>query len=445
MEQEELERTPRLNTNRNKREFRQKVFIFGGAFLSLAALLLAFLAIFVFRQNGKLIREDLGLVSESDQVANWLLVGSDTREGIEDSSLASGAYLNDGPDVLGRRADTLIIARIDSKYETIDLISIPRDLWVDIDGSPGRINSAYQVIDSQNSELENQQEGRRRLVRTIQTNLGIEINHYAEIDFVGFQKIIDSIGGVTIDFEKPAKDSKSGLDVPAGPQLLDGEMALAYARSRFYQEQQSDGSWVTDPTSDLGRTERQRKFIVEVAKKIVSDASSINLVQTDRQISVVADNLIFSNSVSYSAITNLAKTYQGSNAEGIRNHSLPVVSDRIGNASVLRLQPDQADSMLSVFRARAVLGGAKVDILNGSSIQGRANEVQNQLKDKGVLTGEIGNAESNPNTKIYFSSKYEKSAQELSSMFINRPEIVEDESTQQITLIIGADFVGLQN
>src|SRR5690606_3775797 len=98
------------------------------------------------------------------------------------------------------------------------------------------------------------------LVETLKSNLSVEVNHYVQIDFVGFQALVDELGGIEMSFAYPARDAKSGLDIPAGEQSLDGFEALAYARSRSYQELQN-GSWVGVDANDIGRTQRQQEVM----------------------------------------------------------------------------------------------------------------------------------------------------------------------------------------
>ncbi|HRE01176.1 MAG TPA: LCP family protein, partial [Ilumatobacteraceae bacterium] len=118
-----------------------------------------------------------------------------------------------------------------------------------------RINVAYQ-------------DGPATLVRTVQ-DLGIPVHHYVEVDFQGFKQLVDAIGGVRIGFWKPARDEHTGLYIAeSGYHLLDGVQALAYARSRYY-ENYEDGKWVIDPRSDLGRVERQQHFVNEALKQAI--------------------------------------------------------------------------------------------------------------------------------------------------------------------------------
>ena len=183
---------------------------------------------------------DLVLTSVPDDgpAENYLLVGSDTREGVDPNSPDFGG-IGDTTEVGGRRSDTIMILRRE-KDGGAALLSLPRDLWVEIAGTgeSNRINSAYS-------------DGPQRLASTITQSLGIPIHHYVEVDFVGFKRIIDQIGGVEICIEYATRDLHTGLDLQPGCQKLDGVQSLAYARSRYYEEFR-DGDWQTDPRSDLG-------------------------------------------------------------------------------------------------------------------------------------------------------------------------------------------------
>lgn len=177
--------------------------------------------------------EDDSVLAGGSGGTNYLLVGTDNR-----------------PGVAGNRSDTMLVLRTGDGRARI--MSIPRDLLVPIAGRAGadrqRINGAYN-------------DGPVTLIRTVQESVGIPIDRYVEINFVSFGSLIDALGGVTIDFPNPAFDTKSGLDVKgSGPVELDGAQALAYVRSRTYTEV-IDGTEVTDPTADLGRVQRQQRFL----------------------------------------------------------------------------------------------------------------------------------------------------------------------------------------
>lgn len=178
---------------------------------------------------------------------NYLLVGSDSRAGIDPNSPDAGGIGSEG-DVSGQRSDTIMVLHRPKHGGTAALLSLPRDLNVHVPGHDGkrRINSAFS-------------DGPGVLVRTVQ-ELGIPVHHYVEIDFTGFKELVDAIGGVQLCFELPARDVNTGLFVPAGCQVLDGVQALAYARSRHF-EQFRDNDWHLDGTADLGRIKRQQDFV----------------------------------------------------------------------------------------------------------------------------------------------------------------------------------------
>ena len=155
---------------------------------------------------------------------NVLVVGVDTRP--------------DGDAVTGSRTDTIAVVRLDPNGPRLTVLSIPRDLYVPINGGgKDRINSALA-------------QGRDALVATVGDTLGIEINHYMEIDFAGFARLVDLAGGVDVSFETPVRDRNTGFTADAGCAHLDGEQALAYVRQRYGL-----------PRGDLDRVQRQQAVL----------------------------------------------------------------------------------------------------------------------------------------------------------------------------------------
>ena len=146
--------------------------------------------------NG-LYRVDVGdaLSAQSGEAVNYLVVGSDSREG-GDPDTEDGSTT-----VSGRRSDTIIVLRTDGDRST--MMSIPRDLWATnpATGKSGRINATYNA-------------GPANLVKAVTSNLGIPIHRYVEVDFVSFAGMVDAMGGVTIDFPHAVSDRNSGLLIP---------------------------------------------------------------------------------------------------------------------------------------------------------------------------------------------------------------------------------------
>ena len=262
---------------------------------------------------------------------NYLLVGSDSREGANGGDEDFG-LVGDESEVAGRRSDTIMVLR-QERNGGLSLVSLPRDLWVPIAGTgrSQRINTAFN-------------EGPETLMATVTESLGIPIHHYVEVDFQGFKDIIEELGGVELCVGNAARDTASGLHLDAGCQNLDGVMALAYARSRTYQEW--DGSdWVTDPRADLGRIQRQQLFIRAAIDGTLNELQSSPFSSGDL-VGAVADSVkIDSRLEPFEAAETLRQAAQS----GVRTFRIPVNPITIGDAAVLELDSG-AQSVLDYFR-----------------------------------------------------------------------------------------------
>lgn len=269
---------------------------------------------------------------------NYLLVGSDTRDGADPSDPDYGG-IGSTDETGGKRSDTMMVMHVDHDSGVASLVSLPRDLWVEIAGTgkEARINSAFS-----------KDEGARVLVETVQQSLGIPIQHYIEVDFQGFKRLIDAIGGVNTCFEYPTKDKNTGLEIGgAGCYTLDGVQALAYARSRHFQ-QFIDGEWQEDATQDLGRTQRQQQLIADAVKALLDKVASNPLAMNDVIDAAIA-------SVQVDPRTNIltaAKQLQPLANGGFHRYTLPVEGRTVGSgddrASVLDLG-EGADAILDYF------------------------------------------------------------------------------------------------
>jgi LCP family protein required for cell wall assembly len=256
----------------------------------------------------------------SGRVENYLLVGSDSREGIDPDDPTIGV-IGTTNDVSGQRADTIMILRRDRNDGSLAVLSLPRDLWVDIPGRRAdRINAAYG-------------RGADVLVRTVQESLGVPVHHYLEVDLAGFQGVVAALGGVELCVDTPVRDVRSGLALPvAGCHLLDPAQALAYVRSRTF-ETFTDGRWRKDPTADIGRTERQRAFIVNLAAAVRTSALANPFTAGSVLEAVVASVGAEPGFDAFSAAARL----RGAASGAIDSYSLPVRGANIDGKSVLQL------------------------------------------------------------------------------------------------------------
>lgn len=191
----------------------------------------------------------------------YLIVGSDSREGMSDEEKKK---LHTGS-AEGKRTDSMMILAKCSSGNT--MISLPRDSDVEIPSFVGsqsgkkfpsqgrrvKLNAAYA------------EDGPELLVRTVEFNTGLRIDHYAEIGFAGFANIVDALGGVELDIEQAFKDEKSGADFKAGKQTLNGEQSLAFVRTRYAFAE-----------SDLQRTKNQQKFLSALASQAATPGTVLN-------------------------------------------------------------------------------------------------------------------------------------------------------------------------
>lgn len=185
---------------------------------------------------------------------NWLLVGSDSRQGLsEEEALELGT----GGDMGAGRTDTIILLHIPRLGGgEARLISIPRDSLVAIPGyGENKINAAFAYG------------GPQLLTETVEAETGLRIDHYAEIGMGGLARLVDAVGGVEICPEYPIVDPLANLDVAAGCQTMDGPTALGYVRTR------------ATPMADLDRVARQREFFTALMREIVAPATVLNPVR----------------------------------------------------------------------------------------------------------------------------------------------------------------------
>jgi LCP family protein required for cell wall assembly len=257
---------------------------------------------------------------------NILLVGTDSRAEVPED------FEDTFSDVGGSRADTIMLVHF-VPGEGAQLLSIPRDLRVEIDGyRTNRINASYSFG------------GAGLLVGTIQQNLGIPIHHYIEIGFGSFAELVDTLGGVTLEFPNAAKDSQSGFSVEPGTHRLNGEEALAYARSRHYRELR-DGEWESVGGSDIGRTRRQQALLLAIFDEAAS-ASTFDVANFARKFAglIRADE-----GLSTSVILELGRAGLALDRTDIEMMTLPVrASSEGGRSYVVRREP-AADLVVEAF------------------------------------------------------------------------------------------------
>ncbi|MGW7434906.1 LCP family protein [Streptomyces sp. NPDC054849] len=277
------------------------------------------LGYFYVKFNGNLKTVDIDQALGTDRPQNVdngsmdiLVLGSDSRGG------ANGGY---GPDDGGSaRSDTAMIVHLYEGHERAAVVSIPRDTMTarpecttgkgktDPGGSRKQFNEAYTVG------------GAACAVKTVEKMSGIRMDHYIEVDFTGFKKIIDTLGGVEVTTTKPIKDAYSHLDLPAGPNQLNGEQALGLVRTRHGV---GDGG-------DLGRIQLQQAFI----KALIKQVKGVGLFDNPKRLLDLADAgtkaLTTDKALGdVKSLMGFAQGLQGIDAQDMQMITLPVTTDVI--------------------------------------------------------------------------------------------------------------------
>jgi LCP family protein required for cell wall assembly len=301
------------------------------------------------------------------------------------------------------RTDTMLLLTIDPVNGTAGMLSVPRDLWVNIPGGfgYGRINTAYQL--GEGNRLIGG--GPQLAMDTVEELLGVPIDYYAQIDFSAFVRFIDEIGGVKIDVPEkivvdPLGDNNSKTLKP-GRQTLPGDLALAYARAR-----KTEGG-------DFDRAQRQQQVILGIRDRILSlnmlptlIAKSGTLYQElsagihtnlslDETIKLawlafqIPEENIAKGVISPPEQVNLYKTLEGDEVLKPITEKIRLLRDEIftdsGPTSPLATNMELTD----LLKAE----NARVAVMNGTYSAGLAAESADYLKTQGVNVVEAGNAQ----------------------------------------------------
>ena len=269
-------------------------------------MLLVLLAALVGYVDLSLTRTE-GLADYPERVANtpgtnWLIVGSDSREGLspeEQTELTTG-------DVEGRRTDTIMLLHLPrlGAGGQPTLVSLPRDSSVPMPGSDERVklNTTYAIG------------GAPLLAQTVESVTGVHLDHYAEIGFGGFAGIVDDIGGVELCLPEPIADPLAGIDLPAGCQELSGPQALGYVRTR------------ASANGDLDRVMRQREFLGALVSRATSPAVLANPFRAVPLVTGVPDALTVGNGDHVWHLARLGWAMRGISNGGVLTTTVPIAS-----------------------------------------------------------------------------------------------------------------------
>jgi LCP family protein required for cell wall assembly len=399
---------------------------------------------------------------------NVLLVGSDSRAFVNQNNQTQVNAFGNDQQTGGQRSDVTMVARFNPATKTVTVLSIPRDLWVDIPGNTSGISGLNRINAAYDS-------GPDLLILTIEKDLGIKVNHYMAVNFPGFSDMVNALGGITMDFPTAVKDAFTGLDVTqTGCQTVNGTVALQLVRSRHLYYMNSNGYWEYDGLSDFSRIQRQDAFFRAVLAKVnasITDPFAINSF-----IGASVGNLTIDDTLTESDLFHIAQGFRGLTTSHLITETLPTTSYVTdGGADVLQMAQPYAQNMIDAFNAIGTTppvvpvvhatngvkgagttttttlphGQVSVDVLNASSdgASALAGLVSATLRLDGFTIDEVANASSplsGTSSEILYGPAGVQSAQTLNAELRGPVTFVADPSLSGSTvqlLVAGTSLI----
>ena len=362
---------------------------------------------------------------------NILLVGSDSRDGLSRRELGKIQTVK----VDGRRTDTIILVHVSPEREKAVMVSLPRDLRANVGGQTNRINAAFSLG------------GPDLLVKTVQETTGLPIHHYAEIDFAGFLKVVDALGGVRLcnRTNHTLDDNYANLHMPPGCQQMNGVQALAFVRARHID-------------SDFGRIGRQQEFLRAVMDKVASKGNLINLPKLLHIADIASQHVKTDESLSTREAIGLARRLRRVDEQTVDMRVYPsvAVAPRCGGcAAFVEPLPEASILMRALARDDAQLppvglangkgvslSSVRVTVLNGGGEQGAAARAAASLQRLGVRVAGTGNAPK-PTGKastLAYPASLEQQAKLLGTLLGQQVRLVPSGKAQGLVLTVGTSF-----
>ena len=274
-------------------------------------------------------------VASATGALNVLLLGTDALDGMGDEdALADGG-------ATGQRADTLVVAHVPADRSGVFLVSLMRDLWVDVPGhGEGKLNSSFA------------RGGIPLTVETIEDLIGARIDHVALVDFAGFSSISTALGGVDIDSPLAFESANMpGYSFSAGRNRVIGDEALAFVRERY-----------AFPDSDYQRVENQRSFLEGVFRRMADSAGGLDLGRVSAGLEAIADELLVDAGLDAPTVLSLTSSLSAVRSDDIVSSTLGTLGTATrGGQSVVLVDPAAAAEL------GAALASDDLDALAGAS------------------------------------------------------------------------------
>ncbi len=386
---------------------------------------------------------------------NILLIGNDTRSGATPTELKA---LHAGHDTTTDNADTMMVLHIPSNGSRPTLVSFPRDSWVTIPGhGKAKINAAYPdgyntAKQAHKNEKQAESAGIISVIRTIHALTGLHIDHYMQVSLLGFYRISEAIGGVTVCLNAAQNKhtevgdgghGDSGINLPKGVSVIKGTQALAFVRQRHGL-----------PHGDLDRIKRQQYFLKAAFQKIESAGVLLNPFKMRDLLKAVGSSLLTDPSLDLLALARqfesltsgkiAFETIPNNGAQMITPDGVPTsivaVDTKAIPAFVAHLEGKSADAYAKATAAAP--GTVTVDVLNGANIARLASRNADQLKIDGFRIDNVDSTSTTPHTTVEYPPGSEAQAKAVAQR-VPHATVLDTPDVNRVTLILGTDGRGV--
>ncbi|MFR9731048.1 LCP family protein [Saccharopolyspora sp. MS10] len=402
-------------------------------------------------------------LNSPDGATDVLLIGNDSRTDADGNPLPEDVLrtLRTTDDEGGDLTDTMILMRIPNGGQRASAVSFPRDTLVELGNGYGeqKLNSALGraksearheleaegVTDSRELELRSKAEGQKFLIKTIEELAGVSIDHYAEVNLLGFHDITTAVGGVDVCLLEDVDDSDySGAVFEAGPQTIAGADALAFVRQRHGL-----------PRGDLDRVVRQQVFMSGLAGKMLSSGTLSDPTKLSALMEALKKSVVLDQGWD---VVDFAQQMSGIAGGDIDFQTIPV--ELVGESGVedveanprevkqfvdnLLLPPAERQAKEQAAKAaEEQRSGTTVSVFNASGETGLASEVLSALSEEGFAQGGSSNADSMPSSLVYHAPGDEAVAQQVADSLGGLP-LRESSNLGQgtVEVYVGGDYQG---
>ena len=374
--------------------------------------------------------QDLKNRPDAGRGLNFLVVGVDQREAL--SAEEKRKYRLGGAPC--NCTDTMMLVHLSDDRKRASIVSLPRDTYATLPAHTDPATGERRKESKQKLNAAYSRGGPNLTVRTVERMTGVHVHHYLEVDFTSFMGTVDALGGVSVCSVRPLKDTYSGLDLPAGTTKLNGGEALQYVRARS-----------VDGAADMGRMQRQQRFVASLIDQAASNEVLLNPVKFQQVSSAMLKSVRADQGFGKDEMLALGNAMRGFDASSSEFTTVPVAESKHrvpGLGETVRWNQEKAKKLFTALREDQPLAPAtkesakqkrqnknavpvdvapstiRVQVDNGTKRAGLGHEADSQLRRTGFqTTGIPGNADKDDlkKTEIAYDPRWDRSAKSVAA------------------------------